>query len=240
MRLICPHCQSENMMGTMYCRTCGQKIVLGKMRAEDFNVQKDKINWVRVLYHVQMWATFLFVVWLVSLLFRSEKLVDISSYTEKQYEAEGKRLTSVLMDQVPGKFTSEQATAGLTEMLKINGKKVVEVPDSAMNLKAASVRFQEEKVTIVLRTAMLGINHDNVLVMRVTDGEDGKPKFTIVSSRIGKFPFIGPLRKMLLDRFEVILRCDKTGAANTVHYRILSAKVKDGEAQMTATKWRPE
>lgn len=237
MRLICPHCQNENLMGTMYCRTCGQKIVLGKMRAEDFEVKKDKIKWVRVFYHVQMWATFLFVVWAVSLFFRSEKLVDVSGYDDKKFEAVGKRLTSALKDGVPGKFTSEEATAGLTQMLKINGKKIVQVPDSAMDLKAASVRFRDDQVTIVLRTAMVGINHDNVLVMRVTEGNDGKPKFTIASTRIGKFPFIGPLRKIFLQRLELIFGVDETGCINSLQGRFEKASIKGNEAEGVAHKW---
>lgn len=237
MQLICPHCKGENMMGTIYCRTCGQKILLNKMRAEDFDVKKDKINWARVFYHVQMWATFLFVVWLVSLPFRSEKLIDMSSFDTKRYEAEGKRLTSALKDGVPGHFTSEEATAGLTQMLKMNGKNLVQVPNSAMDLKAVSVSFKEDRVTIIIRTAMLGINHDNVLDFRISEGSDGRPKFTIISSRIGKFPFIGPMQKILLQRFELILSCDETGCINMLQGRIEKLKVKDGEAEGTARKW---
>jgi hypothetical protein len=208
------------------------------MRAEDFEVRKDKINWARVFYHTQMWLTFLFVIWVVSLVFRSEKMVDVGDYTAAQYDTAGKRLAGSLKDGVPGRFTSEEATAGLIQMLKINGKRAVQVPDSAMDLQGASVRFQEDKVTVVLRTAMVGIPHYNVIVLRVTEGSDGgTPKYTIVSTRIGKFPFIGPLRRMLLERFELIFRVDDTGCINSLQYLIQKAKIKDGEAEITAKKY---
>ena len=47
--IVCPNCQTENRLGSIFCRSCGAKLALDDLNVQNFEqktgvVSKEKVN----------------------------------------------------------------------------------------------------------------------------------------------------------------------------------------------------
>lgn len=212
MKIICPNCKSENLLGAVFCRACGHKIVAETMQPGDVQLTMERTNWARVRYWVGETLIFLVTLTLIIMALTEEDFKATPDPVKKQAGRWGDWMkTCCTQGASYDGLTEDQLNAGIIGLLGLDKNPSIEIPNSGMWLQAANVNLEKSRLTAVFRLKSFGVTYDFVVKMFIFQQPGKPPTFLVDSARMGKLPLPGPMRKLIVSRAETILDLDKSG-----------------------------
>ncbi len=203
----CPKCGADNMVGAIFCRTCGEKLNIHELSPDVFDAPPEPVGAkvAKIIQRVVILVVLVGVAALVAGLFYPVKVTVTGTLDEKESAVAARKYAALQAptprtpSQIP--FSSAEATAVVNNALGLPssdaGSKKPELL-SVEFLAAGSCRF-------VLKTLVFGkLPMYTVVVAKPKVTTPGDVQFDIVSAGIGKVRLPGPLRKRAIGQFTAL------------------------------------
>ncbi len=229
----CPKCNAENMVGAIFCRTCGGRLNLDELRPESFNEAQDSVG-KRVGIMVSRIATlvvvFAFVGIVVAAFLPPGDVIDSQSqFKSSELDHSLAWLMHPTRQYYRFKFTSEKATAMANQALDLD----IDGSDNG-NIKPVhiSLDFQDdESIRAVLTQRMFGKIPFHAAAVTKIAVEDGETKIYLRSAKLGKLPMVGPLKAVVTGQFENALA--RSEHAAKLKQTLANIQVDEDEVQVS-------
>jgi hypothetical protein len=197
--IVCPNCQTENRLGSIFCRSCGSKLALDDLNVQNFEqktgvVSKEKINKAKrkrkLIINIIRLAFLLAIAYGVYLVFQEPQMPKIDT-SGKANESFKKKETAILDARKAGK----EIEVAFTE-LEVNSFVAVVAIDSEntgkAKLKEIFIDLKEDnRVEIFLVTSIFGQRIVASCYGKVSAGESGlvfEPD-GFFAAKMGKLPY---------------------------------------------------
>jgi len=214
----CPKCGADNMIGAIFCRTCGARLNLDELRPEvELEKQQKPKTAVTIVVRIITLAVFLALAALAALLLLPPAVRvhgQLDPQQLQQAQARFRRMVGRHRTYVKVKFNSEEATALANQAFGLgqnsSGSKGPFVPQHV------SIRFLSSGyVKLVLKGKLFGfLPVYNTLVGRfVSRSGGGGVSFEPLFASIGRMRLPDALENLVLRRFDELLSRESQVAA---------------------------
>lgn len=214
--ITCPNCGSDNIIGAIFCRTCGKKLDLENLRPETMMAKggsvTKKMGGVLGRMVLVLVATVLIAVLVVLLLPVSGR---VNAYLDddalNQLEAKYVFLVQPTAEHPEITLSSEELTVAFNAILGLetygaNAQPPMR-PSSGGSLVPDHLSVEvrgDGTVRLVLKALLFGkIPTYSALVARVDVGDEGLV-FHPRSAAVGRLPLPGGVQDLVLQRFEAL------------------------------------
>ncbi len=197
--IACPNCQTENRLGSIFCRSCGAKLAIDDMTIENFEektgvIPKDKLDKKKkrkkLVVNIIELVLLLLIAYAVLLVFQKPALPEINTSGSDLRKFERKR-DKMLSNRKEGKdstaeFTEEEINSFAIDLVDKNSE------DSKAKLRSLFIDLQDnEKVRVYLVSDVFGQRIIASITGKVSANDDGlafKPQ-GVFAGRVGKLPY---------------------------------------------------
>ena len=219
----CPKCGADNMIGAIFCRTCGAKLNIDELRPESF-AEMEKVGVAqrigKILGRVAILIVLLGLVGvLITLFLPARNLItgDLSEKDVAALKAKYQRMQQPSRKQFRFTFTSTEATALVNDLLGLrsfvladpNHPSTTPPPAARLGLvpECLSLEFTgTNQVRVVLKSMLLGILPVyNTVEGSVDCSGPGTVRFAPVSASMGRMRFSPSLHSVVIGRFDAVL-----------------------------------
>ena len=214
--ITCPNCGSENLVGAIFCRTCGKKLDLEHLRRETMMAKGDSVTKKMggvlgrmVLVLVAIVLITVLVVLLLPVSGRVNAYLDDEALA--QLEAKYMFLVQPSAEHPEVTLSSEELTVALNAILGLetygaNAQPPIK-PSSGGSLVPDHLSVEARgngTVRLVLKALLFGkIPTYSTIVARVDVGDEGLV-FHPRSAAVGRLPLPGGVQEMVVQRFEAL------------------------------------
>ena len=214
--ITCPNCGSENLVGAIFCRTCGKKLDLEHLRPETMMAKGDSVTKKMggvlgrmVLVLVAIVLITVLVVLLLPVSGRVNAYLDDEALA--QLEAKYMFLVQPSAEHPEVTLSSEELTVALNAILGLetygaNAQPPIK-PSSGGSLVPDHLSVEARgngTVRLVLKALLFGkIPTYSTIVARVDVGDEGLV-FHPRSAAVGRLPLPGGVQEMVVQRFEAL------------------------------------
>jgi hypothetical protein len=227
MMIKCIECGHENQLGSIFCRECGAKLDVDRLRPEVKDT-KAKINVLGLVRTVVTVGIFLALVWVLVSMFYPVSVVSpvLGEKEQKAVDAKFKALMTRIDEQVGDDkytFTPEEVTYLYNNVLteKAAGEGAAYSVDKMV--------FNVDAMSGVVRIAMLSHLYGMTTSFEITGVLDpDKPGLTVTGQRMGHFSVPNGLRKKVIDKFTPALN-DPQGGIRKILDKAESISAEDGD-----------
>jgi len=203
----CPKCGADNMIGAIFCRTCGEKLNLNELSPDVFDAPPVPVGAkvAKVVQRVVILVVLLGLLGLIATLFFPTPIVATGSLDQNALAVAGRKYaalqapTARTPSQIP--FSSDEATAVVNQTLGL--------PSSGSGNKKPQILSVEflagGNCKFILKTLVFGqVPMYTVVFARPTVTTPGDVKLEVVRASAGKLPLPGPLKKQALGQFSAL------------------------------------
>ena len=227
----CPQCGADNMVGAIFCRTCGAKLDLDAMRPESFLEQgetKAKKLGIIILRICTLAIVFALVGLLVALFLPTKG--TISGELDKKAMSR----VSVIYKwmQRPSRkyhvfhFTSEETTALLNDQLSFPDSGVLTPTHLSVEL------LTDGNVRLVLKSLLFNVVPIQTSLIGAFEVTENGVEFSAVSAKAGKLPLPTSMQALVLSKFNSLIADNKE--FDTVRKKVKSLEVKDDSLRIVS------
>jgi len=203
----CPKCGADNMIGAIFCRTCGEKLNLNELTPEVFDAPPvpASVKIARMVQRVLILVVLLVLIGLIAGLFFPTSIVVTGTLdqngiavSQRKYQAL-QAPTKRTPDKIP--FSADEATAIVNQVLGL--------PSTAAGNKKPqmlSVEFLASgNCRFVLKSLLFGqIPMYTIVVARPSVPSPGTVQFQVLKASIGKLPLPGGLKQQGVAQFTAL------------------------------------
>ena len=217
----CPQCGADNMVGAIFCRTCGAKLDLDAMRPESFQEQGEttvKKVGKTVLRICTLAIFFVLLGFLVALFLPTKGTIsgDLDKKAMSRVTVMYKWMQRPSKKYHVFRFTSEESTALLNEVLSFPGS-------GALTPTHLSVEFlEDENVRLVLKSLLFNAVPIQASLIGAFEVTENGIEFSAVSAKAGKLPLPTSMQALVLSKFNSLI-------ADNKEFDIVRKKVKHKE-----------
>jgi hypothetical protein len=197
--IVCPNCQTENRLGSIFCRSCGTKLAIDDMNIQNFEektgvIPKDKLDKKKkkrkiVLNIVELILIFL-IAYGIILVFQKPALPEIntSSGDLKKFERKRDRMLNIRKEgkDSTADFTEEEINSYAIDLVENKNQ------ESKIKLKSLFVDIADNnRVKLYFVSDVLGQRVVFSIAGKVSANDDGlafKPQ-GFLAGRMGKLPY---------------------------------------------------
>jgi hypothetical protein len=203
----CPKCGSDNMIGAIFCRSCGEKLNLNEISPEVFDAPKVPAS-VKLAKMLQRVITLVVIVAILALLAGLFLPVTISvtgsleqsaaDVSQRKYAAL-QAPTARTPNKIP--FSSDEATAVVNSALGLPGSGTGNKKPQLL-----SVEFLGSgNCKLILKTLVFGqVPMCTTLLVKPNVSAPGEVRLDVLKASIGKLPLPGPLKKQGAAQFKAL------------------------------------
>ena len=203
----CPKCGADNMIGAIFCRTCGEKLNLNDLSPDVFDAPPvpASVKAARIIQRVLILVIVVGLVGFLAGLFWPATLVATGALDEKALNtAQNKyRALQAPTARTPSKipFTSDEATAIANQSLGLPGS-----GSGNKKPQLLSVEFLAGgNCKFTLKTLVFGqVPMYTTVYARPTVVGPGDVKLQVLKAAAGKLPLPGPLMKQGISQFTAL------------------------------------
>ncbi len=232
----CPKCGADNMIGAIFCRTCGERLNLDEIRPEqELAKQKQPAKVQTIITRLVTLVIFLVIAGIIGMIL----LPNPGGVKGEIDAAAQKRLTAQWQIMTKGhwrrphkfQFNSDEVTAAANQVLGLGGSESDSGSKGLVPEHISIELLSSGYVKMVLRTRLFGKLHiDNTLIGRFSGGDSGVT-FTPFSASMGKLGLPGPLKSVVVKRFAALVQGH--GDLETLAARIQKVDVEDDMVALT-------
>jgi hypothetical protein len=203
----CPKCGADNMIGAIFCRTCGEKLNLNELSPDVFDAPPVPVGAkvAKILQRVLILVALVAILALVAALFFPTSIVATGSLDQKASETAGRKFAALQAptprtpSQIP--FSSDEATAVVNQTLGLpssgSGNKKPQIL-SVEFLPSGNCKF-------ILKTLVFGqVPMYTVAIAKPSVSTPGTVKLDVLRASAGKLPLPGPLKKQAITQFSAL------------------------------------
>jgi len=212
--IICPKCHTENLLTAVFCRNCGEKLDLDKLKPEEINNgKKKKGNHLATQLVYIILSLFILALIGGSFIPVSGKLTDTNP--DKETERTYKKFESSKRYRggVDITFTEEQASV-------IVNKFVADYKNEETKLKPsnATIRFMDNSYVKIILTSKISFLKFTTTVKAAATADPKSPGLHLnpVSARFGYIPIPVSLIPKLTKNFKEIAKIQLSRAQQNV------------------------
>ena len=215
--ITCPKCGADNMIGAIFCRTCGDRLELDDLTPDVFDAPPEPLSAKvgRILTRVIVFVLVAGGIALLAGAFWPVKIAYTGNLDQGADAKASRKLQAVqspsarLPAQVP--FTSDEVTALVNKEIGLpqTDAKAMRKP------MFLSVGFQEGgNCTFVLRSLLFSqVPICTTVVAKPSVSAPGSVDFQIISAKMGMIPLPGGLSKLAVESFRSLNAAGALGAA---------------------------
>lgn len=203
----CPKCGADNMIGAIFCRTCGEKLNLNELSPEIFDAPPVPagVKIARMAQRIVILVIVLGIVAFLAGLFWPATLVTTGALdqnalgvAQRKYQAL-QAPTNRTPNQIP--FSADEATAIVNQTLGLpsagTGNKKPQILSTEF-LASGNCKF-------TLKTLVFGqVPMYTTLIARPSVPSPGTVQFQVLKATIGKLPLVGGLRNQGIAQFTAL------------------------------------
>lgn len=197
MLVKCHICGNENQMGSIFCRSCGEKLDMNKVAPENFK-EKKKLNimgWVRNALGV------LLAIVVISVLAAILIPVGHTSYAEPSEEV--KNAVKEKVDDIKGIISGETVVVrsnkfefSAQELTTYVNSTIGDMPDTgAYAIQKVHIEEENNEITIYLYTKLAKAVSVVFTLSGEISMENGEAAFDVKSAKMGHNPMFGEFLK---------------------------------------------
>jgi hypothetical protein len=229
----CPKCGADNMIGAIFCRTCGEKLNLNELSPDVFDAPKvpASVKLMKMLQRVVILVILVAIVALVAGLFLPTTIKSTGDLPENEKSVAGRKYAALQApsartpDHIP--FSSDEATAVVTQSLGL--------PSSGTGNKKPqllSVEFLGSgNCKFILKTIVFGqVPMFTTVVAKPNVTSPGTVKLEVLRASIGRLPLPGALKAQGVAQFSA-LNLSSVFAPAEAHVAALN--ITDGKCDVT-------
>ena len=233
----CPKCGADNMVGAIFCRTCGGKLDLDQLRPEDLE-EKEGTPLKKVLaivWRLCIVTILLALIGLLVALFLPVQNVLDGNVDQKTMTKVNNRWKWV---QKPNRryyrfvFTSEEATALANKVMNLGNDGDASADNvGALAPRHLSIQFQDNGVVrLVLTSSLFGkMSVYSVLVGKL-EAAKGGVEFETYSAKMGKISVPAQFHHIIIGRFDALLGTDPD--VDYLQKNIRTLKISENSAKL--------
>jgi hypothetical protein len=229
----CPKCGADNMIGAIFCRTCGEKLNLNELSPDVFDAPKvpASVKLVKMLQRVLILVILVAIVALVAGIFLPTT-IKVTGDLDENGKSVAQRKYAALQapsartpNQIP--FSSDEATVVVNQSLGL--------PSSGTGNKKPqllSVEFLASgNCKFILKTVVFGqVPMYTTLIVKPNVTSPGTVQLAVVRANIGRLPLPGALKKQGAAQFGA-LNLTSVFASAEAHVQALN--ITDGKCDVT-------
>ena len=247
----CPKCGADNMVGAIFCRTCGGKLNLDELTPDAFD-EKEATAAKKLGKVAGRLATLAVLFVLVGLLVAMFLPVPLPVSGEVEPQALYRAMLQYQLLKVPRpqprtfSFDSGQATAVAKRVLGLvspNPAPTAEGAPPAAGAKSSGGTLApadlsiellgDNEIRLVLKSLLFGkVPVHNTLVVNCQVAEGGGATFSTVAGRIGKLAMPGPLLPLAIRPVESLIQ--EHGELLQIQNTIVALTIEESAAKITA------
>lgn len=204
--ITCPKCGSDNMIGAIFCRTCGEKLNLDELKPDAFDEPDESMGHKigRIAQRILILAlvvggigVLVGLFWPLDIQVTGELDPTASARAERKFGAV-QQPSPKLPAVVP--FSSAEATSVVNKQLGMPKTKGAKRPTMI------SVEFLDGgRCRLTLKSVLFGqVPMYTVALTKPVVEQAGDITFQILDVKAGKLPLPGGLRKVGLDQFKAL------------------------------------
>lgn len=232
--ITCPECCADNMIGSIFCRSCHAKLNLDELSPDAFDEEGDTAakRAMEIVKKVLGLGAILALIGVLLLIFLStpQETGILDEKTKKGLNTKFRRIQAAKARPSKVSVSSQEATAALNQILKLpreeGGKKLP---------KHLSAEFTGSgTVRAVLRSAILGkIKLYTTVEGRITGGDSGL-NWVTTNAKLGKLPMIAGLKNVCAGQLGSLLNSHET--ISKLKSNITDVSIEGGKAVITVQK----
>ncbi len=240
----CQECGADNMVGAIFCRTCGAKLELDAIRPETEMKQQASVakNLKTVIGRIVALVLFIALAGILAglLLPAPGNVQGQLDDREMQRAVARARQMFATRRQRAFTFTSEEITALANKLFRLDGQSAAGGDETEKGAGGVglvpehlSIRLLSSGyVKLVLRSRFMGkLPIYCTLLGNFEAKEDGGVGFELFSAAMGKLALPGPLRNTVLKRFQTLL--DTEPKLQNFADRIVLVDVEEDKVTLT-------
>lgn len=213
MEIVCKKCKHPNQMGAIFCRECGEKLELDKIKPKQLKGKKKKIN-INVFSIVCFAlgaAVILGILLAVVPIFPADTLPDSDSKAAVAAAKLQVRLDSMLNSNSAGSltFSAREASLVMTAAINKNVEPGKEFSDSVTPRIVVS-GDQPDKAGLIVRGSLWGMPYR--MVFSFAAEKENPEKWRMTGYKIGNLPIPFMTTKVQSSLREKLLTSDKFAA----------------------------
>ena len=204
----CPKCGADNMIGAIFCRTCGEKLELDELTPEVFDAPPEPIaaKIGRILSRLILFVLLVGGIGLLAGVFWPAKIAVTGTLDQAASAKAGRKFQAVktpsprLPPEVP--FSSDEATDVINKALGLP-KTDAKTTRKPMFL---SVEFNAGgECTLILKSVLFNqIPLYTTLVTKPSVSAPGSVDFAILGAKVGLIPLPSSMTKLALEPFRAL------------------------------------
>jgi len=229
----CPKCGSDNMIGAIFCRSCGEKLNLNEISPEVFDAPKvpASVKLVKMVQRVALLVIILALVALIAGLFLPVKIVVTGALEQGALDVSQRKFTALQAptartpNQIP--FSSDEATAVVNTALGLPGSGTGNKKPQLLSVEFLGTG----NCRLILKSMVFGqVPMCTTLLVRPSVSAPGDVRLEVLKASIGKLPLPGGLKKQGAAQFKALNAASVFANAET-HVEALN--VSDGKCDVT-------
>lgn len=203
----CPKCGADNMIGAIFCRTCGEKLNLNELSPEVFDAPAVPVGTkvAKIVQRLVILVVLVVLVGVIGLMFVPTAITATGALEQNALAVAGRKYaalqapTARTPSQIP--FSSDEATAVVNQTLGL--------PSSGTGNKKPQILSVDflagGSCKLILKTLVFGqVPMYTVVIAKPTVATPGDVKLDVLRASVGKLPLPGPLKKQAMGQFTAL------------------------------------
>jgi hypothetical protein len=232
----CPKCGNDNMIGAIFCRSCGDKLNLNEISPDVFDAPKvpASVKLIKILQRLLLLVFLVAVVALVTGLFLPVTIAFKGDLEQGALDVSQRKYAALqnpsakTPNQIP--FSSDEATAVVSQSLGLPG-----TGTGNKKPQLLSVEFLASgNCKFILKTLLFGqVPMCTTVVAKPSVSGPGKVRLDVLRASIGKLPLPGALKKQGAAQFSALNLASVFALAES---RVQAINVTDGKCEITIVR----
>lgn len=232
----CPKCGNDNMIGAIFCRSCGEKLNLNELSPDVFDAPKvpASVKLAKMLQRVLILVTLVGIVALVAGLLLPVTVVTTGVLEENALGVAQRKYaglqapTARIPNQIP--FSADEATAVVNQSLGLPG-----TGTGNKKPEHLSVEFLANgNCKFILKTVLFGqLPMYTTLIAKPSVSSPGVVRLDVLRASIGRLPLPGPLKAQGTAQFAAL---NLGTVFATAESRVQALNVTSGKCDITVRR----